>query len=350
MGRLAVYVIVGGSVGAIIAYILLIGAIIIWPIFNILAYLKVLILPKPIRKKYGTDLSALNEDSFNQEAVKTDKDDIKQHKQNIKSLEDNLKNYIKEHQQNIRSLEYKLMTETKAIEDEITTLRDRSFDIKATIESFGELRKRKDGHYSEKSNNGKKANELVAEDKTVQSAIYLKRGEIEDLEANNQQQIEQEQNRIAEVELNNKNEIEQEQNLIKEIKNKPWSAWHEWSSRYARYIANKNAIIFMFAGFPILFIVLGSGSFISGFEGYLYISYIQPITSLLGLENFATGFSSNFISYEYASTIEQTFKGQLSSTYWLSGLLSMPLLTAAFAYFSYRSLISKTKSIEPVKH
>ena len=332
MGRLAVYVIVGGGVGVIIAYILLIGAIIIWPIFNILAYLKVLILPKPIRKKYGTDLSALNEDSFNQEAVKTDKDDIKEHKQNIKSLEDNLKNYIKEHQQNIRSLEYKLMTETKAIEDEITTLRDRSFDIKATIESFGELRKRKDGHYSEKSNNGKKANELVAEDKTVQSAIYLKRGEIEDLRANNQQQI------------------EQEQDLIKDIKNKPWSAWHEWSSRYARYIANKNAIIFMFAGFPILFIVLGSGSFISGFEGYLYISYIQPITSFLGIENFATGFSSNFISYEYASTIEQTFKGQLSSTYWLSGLLSMPLLTAALAYFSYRSLISKTKSIEPVKH
>ena len=106
----------------------------------------------------------------------------------------------------------------------------------------------------------------------------------------------------------------------------------------------------MFAGFPILFIVLGSGSFISGFEGYLYISYIQPITSFLGIENFATGFSSNFISYEYASTIEQTFKGQLSTAYWLSGLLSMPLLTAALAYFSYRSLISKTKSIEPVKH
>ena len=350
MGRLAVYVIVGGGIGAIIAYILLVGAIIIWPIFNILAYLKVLILPKPIRKKYGTDLSALNEDSFNEEAAETDKNDIKEHKQNIKSLEDNLKTYVKGHQQNLKSLEDKLMTAIKAVEDDIAALRNRSFDIKATIESFGELTKRKDGHYSEKSSNGKKANELVAEDKTIQGAIYSKRGQIEELEATNKQDLEEEQSRITEIELNNKNQIEKEQNLIKDIKNKPWSAWHEWSSRYARYIANKNAIIFMFVGFPILFIVLGSGSFISGFEGYLYISYIQPITTLLGIDNFATGFSSNFISYEYASTIEQTFKGQLSTVYWLSGLLSMPLLTGALAYFSYRSLISKTKSIEPVKH
>ena len=39
-----------------IGYILLIGAIIIWPIFNILAYLKVLIFPRPIRKKYGISI------------------------------------------------------------------------------------------------------------------------------------------------------------------------------------------------------------------------------------------------------------------------------------------------------
>ena len=50
----------GLAIVGFLSYALLIGAIIIWPIFNILAYLKVLFFPRPIRKRYGTDLSKLN--------------------------------------------------------------------------------------------------------------------------------------------------------------------------------------------------------------------------------------------------------------------------------------------------
>ena len=74
-----------------IGYLLKAGAIIIWPIFNILAYLKVLIFPRPIRKKYGTDLSKLNKDSFEIEISNKDKNDIKKYKTSKTSLKNKLK-------------------------------------------------------------------------------------------------------------------------------------------------------------------------------------------------------------------------------------------------------------------
>ena len=75
---------------AFVGYVLIAGAIIIWPIFNILAYLKVLIFPRPIRKKYGTDLNILTKKSFDIAITETDHKEIKNLKSSIQNLKDEL--------------------------------------------------------------------------------------------------------------------------------------------------------------------------------------------------------------------------------------------------------------------
>ena len=65
-----------GIIGVII-YFLVIGGVLFWPILNILAYLKVLIFPSVVRKKYGSKIALLNSSSFDQEITTEDKNEIK---------------------------------------------------------------------------------------------------------------------------------------------------------------------------------------------------------------------------------------------------------------------------------
>ena len=294
-----------------IGYVLLIGAIIIWPIFNILAYLKVLIFPRPIRKKYGTNLSKLNNKSFDIEISEQDK-------KNINKLNKSIKSYKE-----------KLVADIKLIEDKITTLKAKAANISSKISALGNLKKNNDGSFSQRSNDGKTAYALDSERQKINTEIHFKENEIEDLKYDNEVRIEN-----INDEINN-------------IKNKPWDAWHEWSTRYARYLTNQRAIIFMFIGFPVLFLVLGNGSIMTGFNAYVYISYIQPISEFFGIDNFASGFSSYFISYEYAIASLETFKGTFDFWSWVFYMLTMPVLTGLLAYISYKSYVKESIKVEP---
>lgn len=294
-----------------IGYILLIGAIIIWPIFNILAYLKVLIFPRPIRKKYGTNLSKLNSDSFDIEISEQDKKNINKLKKSIKSNKE------------------KLVADIKLIEDKITSLKSKVANISSKISALGNLKKNNDGSFSQRSNDGKTAYALDSKRQEINSEIYYKESEIEDLKYHN---------KVRTEDINDE---------INDIKNKPWDAWYEWSTRYARYLTNKRAIIFMFIGFPVLFLVLGNGSIMAGFNAYVYISYIQPVSELFGIDNFASGFSSYFISYEYAITSLEIFEGTFDFWSWILYVLTMPALTGLLAYISYKSYIEKSTKVEP---
>ncbi len=297
-----------------IGYLLIAGAIIIWPIFNILAYLKVLIFPRPIRKKYGTDLSKLNKDSFEIEISNKDKNDIKKYKTSITSLKNKLK------------------IDIESIKKDISVLNAKASNISSKISALGSLKKNNDGSYSQRSNAGKEAYALDSKRKDIEGGIYL-----------------QEKN-IEELKFNNKNKIDDINIIIQDIKNKPWIAWNEWSSRYARYLSNKNSIIFMFVGFPIFFAILGllnSYSFLQAFHLYVYISYIQPIADIIGLQSFQTGFSSNFISYEYAAKSISNHDGAFSFWSWIFYTLTMPILTVIYFSSSYKSYRTKAQKIEP---
>tara|TARA_B100001029_G_scaffold176124_1_gene178558 strand:- start:87 stop:1037 length:951 start_codon:yes stop_codon:yes gene_type:complete len=297
-----------------IGYLLIAGAIVIWPIFNILAYLKVLIFPRPIRKKYGTDLSKLNKDSFEIEISNKDKNDIKKHETSITALKNKLK------------------TDIESIKQDILVLNAKVSNISSKISALGSLKINNDGSYSQRSNAGKEAYALDTKKKDIEGDIYLQEKNIEDLK------------------FNNKNEIDDIKIIIQDIKNKPWIAWNEWSSRYARYLSNKNSIIFMFVGFPIFFAILGllnSYSFLQVFHLYVYISYIQPIADIIGLQSFQTGFSSNFISYEYAARSIANHGGAFSFWSWIFYTLTMPILTVIYFSSSYKSYRTKAQKIEP---
>lgn len=299
---------------AFVGYVLIAGAIIIWPIFNILAYLKVLIFPRPIRKKYGTDLNALTKKSFDIAITETNHKEIKNFKSSIQNLKDEL-----------AKLEV-------SIDKKILAIKEKISKLKSEISSLGNLKKNNDGTFSQRSHDGKLA--------------YSLNSKIENL-AYDKFQLESEIDRAKE---DNRYEIDAIKESINMIKNKPWLEWDQWSSRYARYLSNKNAIIFMFFGFPIFFSFLAYMDYLTFAEVlhlYTYITYIQPITDIFGLQNFNTGFSSNFLSYEYAASSVDKYSGMFSFGSWSLYTLTMPLITLIIFYNSYKSKIKDARKVEP---
>lgn len=299
---------------AFVGYVLIAGAIIIWPIFNILAYLKVLIFPRPIRKKYGTDLNILTKKSFDIAITETDHKEIKNLKSSIQNLKDELAKLV------------------GSIDKKILVIKEKISKLKSEITSLGNLKKNNDGSFSQRSSDGKLAYSLN------KKIVHL---------ASDKSQLEYEIDRAKDI---NDYEIDVIKDSIKMIKNKPWLEWDQWSSRYARYLSNKNAIIFMFFGFPIFFSSLAFFNFATFAEVlhlYTYISYIQPIADIFGLENFNTGFSSNFLSFEYAASSVEKHSGQFSFGSWILYTLTMPLITFIVFYFSYKRKIKDARKVEP---
>ena len=47
---------IGAGIVGIILYFLLIGGVLIWPLINVIGYLKGLIFPRAVRKKYGSNI------------------------------------------------------------------------------------------------------------------------------------------------------------------------------------------------------------------------------------------------------------------------------------------------------
>jgi hypothetical protein len=52
------------------------------------------------------------------------------------------------------------------------------------------------------------------------------------------------------------------------LEKKPYDAWNNWSKRYARYLGNRDSIIFMIVGFPVFFLTLLNINFIESYFPY----------------------------------------------------------------------------------
>ena len=68
--------ILGLGIAGVILYFLVIGGILIWPLINLIAYLKVLIFPRAIRKKYGSSIKTLTVGDFEKEITPDDQKQI----------------------------------------------------------------------------------------------------------------------------------------------------------------------------------------------------------------------------------------------------------------------------------
>ena len=268
-----------GIVGVVI-YFLIIGGILIWPIVNILAYLKVLIFPKPIRKKYGTSVEKLSDKSFLEEITDGDLKEIK-----------NL---------NARAKKYA----------------DANKKLRAKFRELGSLTRNKDGSISQRSNKGKEGHRL--------------------------------QNSIASQDASRNIALEK----AKDISNKPENAWLEWKSRYARYLGNRDAIIFMIVGFPLFFLTLNlsnmiEANFVELVEMYIYIVFVAPVIDTFDLAFFKDGLTSAFISFEYAQQLNKIFDKHYTLANWATLTLPMPLLTLVVYFISNAHHSEKAKAVRP---
>ncbi len=274
---------IGAGIVGIILYFLFIGGVLIWPLINVIAYLKVLIFPRAIRKKYGSNIAAVSKNSFDQEITKEDENEII--------------NLVAQRKELINSL--------KKLESDLAAL--------------GELSRNKDGSISQRSNKGKEGQRLTDLIPSVEAQI----SEVNDTGWR--------------------------------LENKPYFAWDEWSSRFGRYLGNRDSIIFMIVGFPIFFativhfnlLELPNAIFPDIAEIYLYIVFVAPMVDFFDTSLFKEGAFSLFISYDYAVLLTERYNTVYTLYNWIIVTLPMPLLTL-FIYFVSRGIhVNKTKSAEP---
>ena len=271
------------AIAGILLYFLLIGGVLIWPLINIIGYLKVLIYPRAVRKKYGSNIVALSKNSFDQEITEEVKNEIT----------------------NLVAEEKKLINSLKKLESHLAAL--------------GKLSRNKDGSISQRSNAGKEGQRLT------------------DL--------------IASI----KREIYGGMSTCCILEHMPHSAWNEWSSRYGRYLGNRDSKIFMIVGFPIFFATLANfnllelrnPTFVNIAEIYIYIVFVAPMVDFFDISLFKEGAFSLFISYNYGVLLSERFNTVYTLYNWMIVTLTMPLLTL-FTYFISRKIyVNRTKIVEP---
>jgi hypothetical protein len=273
----------GVGIVGIISYFLVIGGILIWPLVNVMAYLKVLLFPRAIRKKYGSYVPALSSKSFDQEITNEDQKRLENH-----------------HSDSTR-----YSSELKELREEFAAL--------------GDLSRNKDGSISQRSNAGKKGQQLS--------------------------------DRISEcIDM-----ISFDKKRSNEIFAKPTVAWTNWSLRYGRYFGNRDSIIFMAVGFPVFFFTLGQTNLLElnypTFENlveiYIYVTFVAPVSDMLDISWFKKGFFSLLISYDYAISLTKYYEKVYTLYNWSVMSLPMPILTLTVYLISNSIHRKRTTAIKP---
>ena len=285
------------GIAGLILYFIIIGGILVWPLINVVAYLKVLIFPRAVRKKYGSDINALSKSSFDKEITQEDKE-------NIKKLNDSI----------------------KGKKDQIRGLKSLIHKKKITLKRLGNLKRNKDGSISQRSKAGKEGSRIVDTIRSYEAEISIK-----------------------------DDSIASEENSIDNIFLKPYFAWKNWSTRFGRYLGNRDSIIFMIVGFPIFFFALANFNLLELSnptfriitEMYIYIIFVAPISDWFGIMAFNEGVFSSLISYDYAVLLSENYKEFFTFYNWLIVALPMPLMTLIVYSISKKIHITKTKSLEP---
>ena len=325
---------------------LVLGGLIIWPIINLIAYLKVLLFPHRIRRKYGTDIAKLTNQSF--DLAISDEEHL-----NIKKLKSSIAKRIKDVATNKKALPAKIKAVEEVLASKIIPIRERIDSYRRSIPAG--LTKNSDGRYSRRSAAGKDAFRTM---EYIDSA----RSEIWKLEHNRDRKITELEKAVGQDEAKKNNK--KDQSHINEIKNKPWHEWNAWRLRYARYSSNKTSLIFMAWGFPLFFVVLAfmsdlAPTDISSFaklwllqlDLYTYLIYVDPISSYFGDDVFKDGFFGFFLSYEYINLLTYKFSElKMGFVDWSIYAFTMPVLTFIVFKYSYTSSIKETNNIEPTAY
>ena len=307
-------------------YLITMGGILIWPLINLFAFLKVYLFPSKIRKKYGVELATID---FHDEITNEDKNEIIQYKNAIKIEKNEMENKIKI----IRN----------QFSKEINSIKEELANKEKTLQSLNphSLSKNVDGSFSQKSKDGKKAVILVNEIGQIKTHLNDKNHKLN--------------KEIAKItQINNVYQTDLE-TKIKNINGKPNVSWLMWKGRLQRYIANRDSLIFMLFAFPIFFVILsfsnlnnGSLTFLSVTEIYVYNVFVGPILTYFELSSFK-GMFSLLISYEYAVYLDKNYKNFFDFYTWAIVTLPMPFLTLSVFFISYQRQFKKAELVNPNK-
>ena len=291
---------------------------------NLFAYLKVLIFPSEVRKKYGIVFHKIN---FYQEI---DGNDIPKLK-NIKKYKSEL-NVINNYNQRRNlmekitySLDLDLASECSTYQNKAQSYINRLNNLKAN-----ELPKNKDGTYSKKSQAGKDAQ--LAHDQLINNYSL-----------------------ITSITNTMKENLKKEINNLAAIANRPFFTWDAWRKRLGRYNGNKHSLIFMLIGFPVFFFVISHfnvlnlkfPTFENVTEIYIYNVFVGPVLQFFDLDIFKTAMFSFFISYDYALLLNKYYEKTFTFYNWLITALPMPIITFIVFLISYNFQLNKSEEIMP---
>ncbi len=277
------YYVLGLGIAGILLYFLLIGGVLIWPLINVIGYLKVLIFPRSVRKKYGSNIAALSKNSFDQEITEEDKNEIT-----------NLVAQVK-----------KLINSKKKLESDLAAL--------------GELSRNKDGSISQRSNAGKEGQRLTDLIHSINRQIYGGMETCHTLECKPFKAWNEWSPRFGRY-LGNRDSI------IFMIVGFP---------------------IFFATLVNFNFLELRNPTFVNIAEIYIYIVFVAPMVDFFNISLFKEGAFSFFISYNYAVLLSERFNTVYTLYNWMTVTLPMPLLTLIIYFLSRKIHVNRAKIVKP---
>ena len=276
------YIIVLGIVG-IILYFLVIGGILIWPLINVVAYLKVLIFPRAVRKKYGSSVAVLSNDSFDQEITDEDRNEVR----------------------NLHSLAKKLNSRRTKLNNELAAL--------------GDLSRNKDGTISQRSKAGKEGQLLTDEIYSIKQKIETYLGA---------SRLILKKPHVAWTDWSQRygRYLGNRDSIIFMVVGFP---------------------LFFFILGQINLLELNYPTFENLVEIYIYVTFVAPVSDILDISLFKEGFFSLLISYDYAILLTKNYDKVYTLYNWIIMALPMPILTLLVYVISKSIHVNKTTALEP---
>ena len=274
---------IGAGIAGILLYFLSIGGVLIWPLVNILAYSKVLFFPRPIRRKYGSIVTAVSKHSFDQEITADDEKQIA-----------------------------KLAAEKK-------TLMNKLQKLKNDLAALGELKRNKDGSISQRSNKGKEAQRLT-------DLVPYVASQISDID-------------------NTGWPLENKPYLAWSDWSARFGRYLGNRDSIIFMIVGFPLFFAILSNFNLL--ELPNATFKNVAEIYVYIVFVAPMIDFFGASFFSEGVTTLFISYDYAVYLAEEYDSVFTFYNWLIVALPMPLATLLVYYTSKSIHINKTNSVQP---
>lgn len=272
----------------IILYLFVIAkniAILIWPLINVVAYLKVLIFPSAVRKKYGSSVAVLSNDSFNQEITDEDYNELKK----------------------LRSLTRELNSRRTKLHNELGALGDLSRNI--------------DGSISQRSKAGKEGQRLTDE-------IYFIEQEIETYVGASRLILQKPHDAWTDWSRRYGRYLGNRDSII--------------------FMAVGFPVFFFILGqFNLL--ELNYPTFENLVEFYIYVTFVAPVSLILDISLFKEGFFSLFISYDYAIMLTKNYDKVYTLYNRMVVSCPMPVLTLMVYIISRDIHVNKTMALEPKK-